>query len=292
MKFEAEQAHSETERGAGKAAACDKRSNCAAQVLGPDLAHSYDAYFDSGLYGRRYPRPNPNTVRHLSKVVRRGDLVLDFGCGNGRYVGTAVSLGAKVIGYDISTSALRELSARYSAEVARGAVRPTGGSLTDLTQVVGNGNLDAALMLFGVLGHIRGDSARLETLEGVRALMRPGAKLLATVPNALRRFRAEQADCSGLVAEGALEPGDILYQRHTEAGPIDMYYHLFTAASFADLLRRAGFTVESIGAESVLSESSVLALPLGAALDRTLMAATPLRAAYGFAAIATAGVAT
>jgi hypothetical protein len=71
-----------------------------------------------------------------------------------------------------------------------------------------------------------------------------------------------------------------------------MYYHLFTVASFADLLRRAGFTVESIGAESVLSESSVLTLPFGAALDRTLMAATPLRAAYGFAIIATAGVAT
>jgi tRNA (uracil-5-)-methyltransferase TRM9 len=264
----------------------------AVQVSTPDLANSYDAYYDSGLYNRRYPRPNANTVRQLSKVVRSGDFVLDFGCGDGRYVGSAVSLGAKVVGYDISASALRELSARYSGEVARGALRPVGGSLTDLTEVVGNGRLDAALMLFGVLGHIRRDAARLETLQGVRALMRPGARLLATVPNALRRFRAEQADCARLVAEGALEPGDILYQRHTEAGPIGMYYHLFTVASFADLLRRAGFTVESIGAESVLSESSVLTLPFGAALDRTLMAATPLRAAYGFAIIATAGVAT
>lgn len=289
MQFEAESAYRQAEGRAGKTASCDRLSSHAAQVLGPDLAQSYDTYFDSGLYGRRYPRPNPNTVRHLSKVVRRGDLVLDFGCGNGRYVGTAISLGAQVIGYDISTSALRELSGRYRSEVAGGALHLAGGSLVDLEQVVGSGTLDAALMLFGVLGHIRGDAARLETLERVRALMRPGARLLATVPNALRRFRAEQSDCAELVAEEALEPGDILYQRHTEAGPIDMYYHLFTAGSFADLLHRSGFTVESVGAESVLSERSVLTLPLGAALDRALMAATPLRAAYGFTAIATVG---
>jgi tRNA (uracil-5-)-methyltransferase TRM9 len=261
-------------------------------TFAPNLASSYDVYYDSGLYGRRYPRPNLNTARLLSRIVRHDDLVLDFGCGDGRYVGTAASLGATVIGYDISASALRELSARYSAKVTNGTLRPAGGSLDDLTQMVGIEKLDAALILFGVLGHIRGDTARLQTLNGIRALMRPGAKLLATVPNVRRRFLAEQAACADLVAKGKLEPGDILYQRHTEAGPIDMYYHLFTADSFADLLRRAGFSIEWLGAESVLSERGVLTLPLGAALDRTLMAVTPLRVAYGFAAIATAGAAT
>jgi SAM-dependent methyltransferase len=261
----------------------------AASVSPPsvDLAASYDTYIGTGLYSRRYPRSNANMARLLGGVVGAGDCVLDFGCGDGRYIGKLLDAGARVIGYDISPVAIETVATTYAGAIQAGRLQTVGFSLDALTRAVAPGRCDVALLMFGVLGHIRGDAQRVETLRTVRSLLKPGGRLVVTVPNRARRFAKEQAACRDMVAAGVLEEGDILYQRHDASGSIDMFYHLFTPDSFADLLTRSGFETSRMLAESVMPERSVLSLPAGALLDRALMAVVPLNLTYGFAAVAT-----
>ena len=251
-----------------------------------DMAAAYDHYYSSGLYARRYPKPNRNMLALVRSLLRPGSRVLDFGCGNGRYVGPLLEAGAQVTGYDISPVALRTLSARYPEAIAAGRLRAVGGTLDDLAAAVAPGSVDLALFMFGVLGHVRGAANRLRTLQTVARLLAPGGKLVVTVPNAARRFRAEQAACASMVARGELEPGDIVYQRHAGDGPVDLYYHLFDQQDLRGLLAQAGLGIQRLGAESVLAEHAVLTLPAGPLLDRTLMALVPRHLFYGFAVVA------
>lgn len=251
-----------------------------------NLAVSYDHYFQSGLYGRRYPRFNPNVADLVRGLVTQGSCVLDFGCGDGRYIDPLLDAGASVIGYDISPVAIETLSLRYRNAIESGRVRTVGYALDALERQVAPGSCDLVLLLFGVLGHIRGDAQRVATLRTLHAMLRPGGRLVVTVPNRRRRFSKEQAACRDLIASDKIEDGDVFYQRHESGKAIDMYYHLFSLESFKDLLARAGFAVERILPESVMPERSVIQVPAGAALDRALMSLLPLHMAYGFAAVA------
>jgi hypothetical protein len=142
------------------------------------------------------------------------------------------------------------------------------------------------LLRFGVLGHTRGDARRVETLRIPRTMLRPGGRLVVTVPNRRRRVSKGQAACRNFIASGKLEQGAFFYQPHESGKAIDMYYHLFSLAIFEDLLARPGCSVERILPESMMPEKNVIQMLAGLALDRALMALLPLNMAYGFAAVA------
>jgi SAM-dependent methyltransferase len=252
-----------------------------------NLASAYDQYFRSGLYRARYPRPNPAMTRLIAAALPDAPMgaVLDFGCGTGRYLPLLLARpGLVVTGYDISRAAIDTCAGRFGPEVAQGRLRLVCGGLPALLEATAPDSLDTVLLMFGVLGHIRGRAQRVATLSALRGLLRPGGRLLATVPNRRRRFAAEQRRCAALVTAGELEPGDILYRRVSAAGTLDLYYHLFTPEEFAADLQAAGFAQPRLGAESVLPERLAIAGRPGVLLDAALRALCPLAAAYGFAA--------
>ena len=265
-----------------------------APVLPPcNMQRSYDRYYSSGLYASRYPRPNP----HLFHLIRgelalAGGRVLDFGCGSGRYaVPLACLPGVSVFAYDISPAAIRELSSRCGEMTERrGAPVPLDllcGSLEDLDKRLRDDDgFDLVTLLFGVLGHIEGRARRVSVLRSLGARLRPGGRLIATVPNRARRFRAEQMMAQPLVAEGLLEDGDIRYERRSDGQSIELFYHLYSLSEFRSELAEAGFVVSRVAAESVMTERAVLASPLCAAADRALCRVLPTPLAYGFVAVA------
>lgn len=63
------------------------------------VAENYDRYFASPLYEMRYPYPNPSSLATtIGKIGARGNRVLDFGCGNGRYTAPLLELtGATIV---------------------------------------------------------------------------------------------------------------------------------------------------------------------------------------------------
>jgi len=259
----------------------------------PNMRRSYDRYFSTGLYSARYPAPNR---RLLNLILREagpaGARILDFGCGTGRYaLALARYRQIEVFGYDISPAAIQDLSRR--AEELRQAGALPGrldmlcGSFEELERRLdGDPGFDLVALLFGVLGHIPTRERRVAVLRSLRLKLKPGGRLIVTVPNRARRFAAEQRACAELVASGVLEPGDIHYQRTVGDEAIDLYYHLYSPAEFRAELGDAGFAVPDLVAESVLSEKAVLTAPAWATLDGLLSRVTPVSLAYGMVAVA------
>jgi len=249
-----------------------------------DIAENYDQYFASQLYDQRYPRPNPSCLALIMDEMRQqGNRILDFGCGNGRYTAPLLErTDATLVAYDISPEAIRELSQRQASHIESGRLQPVLGDLTALRQATESSKrFDLAIMMFGVLGHIFPQTLRQEALTTLRDLLRPGGRLIVTVPNAGRRFLKEQA----VARRRGLEPGDILYRRRANDRTINMYYHLYTLEEFQQELEQTGFHLVRLRAESVLPESGVVkSMPLHW-LDRLLIPVTPLRYAYGFLAV-------
>ena len=163
---------------------------------------------------------------HLDVYKRQ----LDVGCGSGRYAEALLErTAATIVACDISREAIDELTIRCSRHVACGRLRPVLGDLSVVAKSVGRDErFDLAIMLFGVLGHIYSRTLRRETLAAIRELLRPGGRIVVTVPNAARRFSSQQAAAQRLVQAGHLETGDILYERTTNQIVVEMYYHLYT----------------------------------------------------------------
>ncbi len=253
------------------------------------VAENYDRYFASQLYDQRYPGPNPSSLALVVREISRiGGRVLDFGCGNGRYTAPLLErTNATVIACDISRAAIDELSLRCSRHVETGRLRPVLGDLSVLANTIGQDEgFDLAILMFGVLGHIFPRVLRQETLATLRNLLRPGGRIIVTVPNAARRFFKQQAMARRLAREGHLEPGDILYERIADNMVVKMYYHLYAIEEFVLELEQQGFRPIHVGAESVLPESSVVRSTPLRKIDRLLAAIMPLRYAYGFLAVA------
>ena len=147
---------------------------------------------------------------------------------------------------------------------------------------------DLALLAFGVLAHVARRAERLRLLRAIRSMLKADGTLILSVPNARRRFRAEQRTSASLVDAGKLEPGDILYKRGEDNGEIQLFYHLYALAEVRDDLAEAGFRVTNVGAESLLSERTVVSDPLTGWLDAVACRIAPASLGYDLLAVAQA----
>lgn len=239
----------------------------------------YEHYFDSGTYDRRYPLPNLRVMALLEGLLRPDGVVLDYGCGSGRYL---MPLGEQVrlaIGFDICSAALATVKSRVSVRTTHRYVI-AGPGPDDLADAVGrHGPVDLALCLFGVLAHIDTPGKRQQTLQTLRtALRRDNGRLMVSVPNRLRRFRDEQRQYAG--------QDQITYVRQTPSGPLELTYRLYDAGELKAELESAGFVVDCVLPESLLPESAISRFPWLGRIDRLLSRLVPARFGYGLLAIA------
>jgi len=253
----------------------------------------YNRYFSTGSYQARYPTPNPQSLDLLLKYCQNARKILDFGCGNGRYTLPLLQqTSAQVAACDISPTAIAQLKSRLDVlapHIAQRAivVEGDGDKLESLFP------FDVVAVMFGVLSHIAYRKTRLQLLQRLRQLIPPGdgGRLIASVPNAGRRFWGRQIQYELLrrlnqAAEPATEPGDILYERPFLQPPDSLYYHLYTVQSLQHELHLAGFCVEAIAAESMFPETWIAHSPRLSRYDRALCASLPARWGYGIIVVA------
>ncbi len=241
------------------------------------IIHSYQEYYDSGHYDRRYPAPNPTIWRRLRDLVNPQTSVLDFGCGSGRYLLPLHGRVARAAGFEVSAAAIELLRARAAARHwdDLSVLGPDPVMLDDY--LAQHGPVDLVICLFGVLAHITDPMARAEALARMRGALRPGqGKLLLSVPNIARRFVREQRQTHG----GA--EGQVHYSRRINGASVPLGYQLFDLARLKRELSEAGFTVQQLGCESVLPESWIVNTPLLGRVDGILTPVCPLRWCYGF----------
>lgn len=237
------------------------------------LQKPYDLYFASGSYDRRYPRPNPHVLDRIHHVLPPNAHVIDYGCGSGRYLVALRPHVGRAAGFDICPAALTLLRGRLAG--GKGApIDVLGPDPEGLSaHVARHGQADLILCLFGVLSHVTPRSARATLLTRLRGMLRPGGRLLLSVPNRHRRFAREQ--------RAAIEGGEILYRRRISGGSIRLPYQLFDPARLSAEVTAAGFAVEATWAESTLPEAWLTAGSLPGLLDRSLTPLCPARWGYG-----------
>jgi SAM-dependent methyltransferase len=150
----------------------------------------------------------------LLRELRPGDRVLDLGCGAGRFVAAARHAGADVIGVELAAAALAR-----AERVAPGAdlrlVEP-GGELP-----LGHGEVDL-VWCSEVLEHVP-DTVAL--LTEVRRVLRPGGRLVATVPD------------HGLVRRTLVA----LARHEAHYDPLGQHLRFYTRRSLARALEATGF---------------------------------------------------
>ena len=252
----------------------------------PDISGSYDRYISSGLYDRRYPRPNGRTLRKMKRCLPAGGRFLDVGAGTGRYTLPLLQMtGTSCVALDICPVARTTLAERLG-EFVRAERLVIRGEDADALAADHPQTFDLALLAFGVLAHVARRAERLRLLRAIRSMLKADGTLILSVPNARRRFRAEQRTSAPLVDAGKLEPGDILYKRGEDNGEIQLFYHLYTLAEVRDDLAEAGFRVTNVGAESLLSERTVVSDPLTGWLDAVACSIAPASLGYDLLAVA------
>ena len=252
----------------------------------PDMSGSYGRYISSGLYDRRYPRPNRRTLRKMKQGLPAGGRFLDVGAGTGRYTLPLLQIGGtRCVAHDICPVARETLGERLRDFVSDERLVIRGDDPDDLAAELPQA-FDLALLAFGVLAHVAWRAERLRLLRAIHTMLKADGTLILSVPNAKRRFRAEQRDAEPLVREGTLEPGDVLYKRNQADGEIRLFYHLYTPEEVHRDLSEAGFRLASVGAESLLSERKVVSSrPLGW-LDALACRLAPTALGYDLLAVA------
>lgn len=152
-------------------------------------------------------------ISFLTRLLAPGARVLDLGCGRGVILGPLADRGFEVHGVEISAEAARGADPRATIRVAS-SLSEAGYETAFFDEVV----------IWHVLEHV--DDPR-GTLEEVARILRPGGRLIVAVPN----FSSAQARWTGAAWFHLDLP------RHL--------YH-FPLAALEELLRSAGFSIESV----------------------------------------------
>ena len=247
------------------------------------ISDSYDTYFSSGLYHKRYPNINPNVARRILPFLSKSKRVLDFGCGIGRYTQYLLDNSkADITCFDVCHQAIDAIRKNFDPSRIT-TILDDESALSSLE------SFDLILSLFGVISHIGPASKRLGTLKMLSSLLRDNSEssIIITVPNKFRRFYKNQvAHILNKQLEGHhFEPGDIIYHRVSESKRIPLFYHLYSRNEFVRDIQAAGITPNRLFAESFFAERFVSSYPCVAKLDYYVCSMLPSVLCYGHGVI-------
>ena len=172
----------------------------------------------------------PFVNRFFEENVKSGMLVLDGGCGNGRFATECT------VGVDFSA----EMLACARPRSAFALVHATCMSLP-----FESGSFDVVLSV-AVIHHFCTAGRRESVLGEIVRVMKIGAKVLicAWGVEAARRGKFYKKQVPAV-----LEEGDFLVGWRGSRC-VDRYYHLFTSAELRGLVEGAGLVILSVGTES------------------------------------------
>ncbi len=248
------------------------------------IRRGYRAYFGTGYYEKRYPRPNRLTVARIDTLLGhtgKPRQVLDFGCGSGRYILALLARPElRFTAFDICEPALQRLRQHLDDRDAGERVTVIADNRQRLRAWMERvGGADLVLVLFGVLAHVAGRRERIALLRLLAGALRPDGRLLLSVPNRRRRFPALQR-------RRRARREDIVYTRSYHHEEITLYYHLYEVEELAAELREAGLEVLEVRAESLFPESAVTRFRALRWLDGLLTPMLPPRLGYGILVVA------
>ncbi|MBN1807672.1 MAG: class I SAM-dependent methyltransferase [Planctomycetes bacterium] len=169
----------------------------------------------------------------LAEVLPESGLVVDIGCGTGRLLLDLMGKGHEAIGVDLSHHML--LAAREKAGKELALVR---GDMLALP--VADKKAHACIMMFSVLGMLRGKRLQEQALKEAHRILRPGGVLALHVHNRFKRVAWGTADIfKGFVLR--LFGGQSAECMRNYRGLPQLYLHLFSRGEIRRLIDFCGF---------------------------------------------------
>ena len=151
-------------------------SSCGLRYFSPALPGDADFYHQLSTTSASYYSEARWDFHKAIELVAPGDVVLDIACGGGAWLQQAQNKGAEVCGIDTNPAAItRAREAGLHAQCL---------PLDEFTQQ-NSGRFDV-VTAFHVIEHI---PAIRSFVDAAKDCLKPGGKLILTVPNRLRRFR-------------------------------------------------------------------------------------------------------
>lgn len=110
-------------------------------------------------------------VQFAARAIRGSGVVLDIGCGGGSFLAALKKRGARVMGLDISATAVQRAGKQYGVPGVCGSLPATPFAAGSF----------AAITMFHVLEHLPDP---VEILAAAAGMLAPGGRLVVQVPNA------------------------------------------------------------------------------------------------------------
>ena len=210
-----------------------------------DLNHRfYEQFGDSFSATRQRLQPG---VQKILEAIKPDETVLDLGCGNGFFLRTLHDRGHKtaLLGVDFSLPMLREAESTpgvdfWEADLSRLSIHSE-------QWIVASGKWQVVTM-FAALHHIPSTQMRLDILQTVRMLLKPGGRFYISNWQFLNseklKRRVQPWERAGLT-EADVDDGDYLLDWRGGDGEGLRYAHQFSAEELAGLAGQVQMKVEA-----------------------------------------------
>ncbi|MFA5061854.1 MAG: class I SAM-dependent methyltransferase [Patescibacteria group bacterium] len=180
-------------------------------------------------------------LEQFKKLVKDGQNILDWGCGNGRLIFLLQSKNIKYFGIDQSENLIKIAKTKFSREVKKG--RAKFFCTAKKRKSFPPGFFDLVFMVAS-FHHLPDKTSRLQLLTQAYKEMRKGGKIIITVWNlgsdwAKQKFKKDWQK---------IGENDFLIPWKNSQGELQCqrYYHHFSKEELRGLLKEAGFKVKKL----------------------------------------------
>jgi ubiquinone/menaquinone biosynthesis C-methylase UbiE len=218
-----------------------------------DLESGYDLIADKFSGTRAFMWRDLGFVKDL---VKPGDRVLDFGCGNGRLAGFLEGDYKEYVGVDISPKLINIAKQKYSNEKARFIkVHPVKSSLREVSAEGGQfnrvklpleDNYFDIIFSIAVFHHLPSREYRKQIAKELYRVLQPEGKLVVVVWNLWQRkfwkYHLKNLGGLGKLGKTGLNWRNIYIPfKDNEGNIFRRYHHAFTKRELGKLLEKSGF---------------------------------------------------
>lgn len=175
-------------------------------------------------------------LRPFKKLVKDGQNILDWGCGNGRLNFLFQDNKVKYFGLDQSEELLKFAKEKWAKEIREGKVSFFHTATADKHF---DDNFFDLAFLIASLHHLPDETTRLDLLNKIYKELKPAGKIIITVWNLESDWAQsklekdwEKMSDNDFVIPWKNNKGELIVKR---------YYHHFSETELKDLLQRAGF---------------------------------------------------
>jgi len=177
----------------------------------------------------------------LFDYIKKGDKILDLGCGNGRFVNIIKEKGGEYFGTDVSKNLIDIAKKTYPNE----NFQTTGPLKLPFID-----NYFDVIYSIAVLHHIPSNDFRLEFLQEAKRALKTGGIFVLTVwkpKDKQERFLKVKFLLKKIFGlAGGLDFRDVI-EKWFGSNKGERYFHCFSQKELASLLKEAGFEVLKSG---------------------------------------------